>query len=356
MKRALFRVLAGGHDITALIADRLISLSVSDSAGTQSDTLTIQVDNRDDIISIPSTGKDLHVFMGLEGDLVDKGVFVIDELEEGLDDQILQIHGKAADMKGSIKAPASRTWDDQSVGSLCDAIAARHGYLSAVHPEARPVPLGHLNQHAESDLALLTRICKDRGLVFKVAAQRLLITPKDAPENAEGVTLPTVVIADPADSSGRVTIAERNDYRAVKVCYFDEAQQVNVEVVLGDAAGPVYDMKSKAKNREDAAKQANAKLSALLRGKSTMMLTRPLTADIVAQGLVDVVGHRQTANGLWQVESVEHAIGPGQVGSSTMQLTTAIKSKSEIKITERRGAVINQLILCGRSGMIKSVA
>ncbi|MDE1464775.1 hypothetical protein [Spartinivicinus poritis] len=76
MQKLIYKILANRKDITQLIADRLIKLTVQDEAGVKSDAVTIELDNRDQTIQLPKTGAELEVW--LQG--VYKGLYVVDEL------------------------------------------------------------------------------------------------------------------------------------------------------------------------------------------------------------------------------------------------------------------------------------
>lgn len=324
-KRGMFKIEAEGRNITALIADRFLGLTVTDSDGKNSDTMALSLDNRDDKLKFPATGAKLSIWIGDEGDLVNKGLFTIDEITEGLEDGIVEVSGKAADMKGTIKSQKTRTWEAPlTLGQLVQHIAGEHGYTAKVHTNCGNVELGHLNQRSESDMNLLTRLCEAHGALMKVGNGNLLVAPREAAENADGVPLPMTVIDDPSESSGRVTIQERGSCGAVQACYFDEGLQqlVNVVVKGQDAEGPTVELKGRCKSQEEAVAKAKARLDEAARGRATMTLNRPLTPEIVSPGKVRVVGHRQSANGIWIVKSAVHYVGPDSVSNTALTLST----------------------------------
>ena len=51
-----FKIMAAGANITPQIKDRLISLRISDEAGTKSDMLEVTLDDRDGRVEIPLPG------------------------------------------------------------------------------------------------------------------------------------------------------------------------------------------------------------------------------------------------------------------------------------------------------------
>lgn len=345
MAKADYRITANDTDITAKIRKRFLKLTLQDSAGEDSDTVAIELDNRDNLIRLPATGAELKVWIGEPGALVFKGAYQVDELEEPLDDQALVIHGKAAKMLGGIKAPRDATFDGVTLGALVTKMAAEHGYIPAVSPALAGHVFTHIDQRAESDMNLLTRLSRDLGAVAKPVGGRLVVVPKGEAKSVTGNALAAVVIDDPHNSSGRVTIQERNDYQSAVAYWFNEAEQRKVPAVAGLVAGavaafgeaaqdagqavddavslvgPRYIIRKTYTDQKSAQEAAAAKLKQLQRGKSTMSITRPLTPGIVAEGRLDVRNHRASANRLWQVESVTHVVGAEYAYSSAECVT-----------------------------------
>lgn len=321
MKQADFMVLANGVDITAKIRDRLVSLAVHDAAGIESDTVTIELDNRDNAIALPPRGAQLNVWMGYVGELVFKGVFEVDELEEPLDDEALVIHGKAAKMSGAFKAPRDRTYDDITFGQLVEQIATAHGYEPAVSEALATIVFEHIDQRGESDMNLLTRLARDHGAVAKPVADKLVVVAKAASESVSGADLPVIVIADPANSGGRVTLTGKSEYSAVKASWFEEEKQQRRQVTAGEGE-PLYTLRQTFKDAEAAQAAADAKLAELQRGTASLSLTRPLAAHIMPEGILQLVNHKASANREWLVETVEHVIGGNEVAYTTVSAVT----------------------------------
>ncbi|MGL4753744.1 MAG: contractile injection system protein, VgrG/Pvc8 family [Aeromonadaceae bacterium] len=325
MKKALFRIEANGSDITNLIKDRFIDLTVTDAAGEDSDTFSLTLDNRDDKLEFQATGDTLRIWIGLEGDaLTDKGTYTIDEWTEGLEDGVVEVSGKASNMKATLKTQKTRTHEGITLGALTAKIAGEHGYSSAVHADLAGIHLGHLNQTGESDMNLLTRLCRDHGAFMKVTDGVMTVLPSDKAQTASGASLPVFVIDDPTESSGRVTLQERGSFGAVTVSYFDASAQqtVNVTVKGKDPKAPTTQLKGSYRNADEAGAAALAHINKAQRGKAVMSLDRPLTPGIIAPGKVRVTGHRKSANGEWFVDSATHTVGSSGASSTSLSLTT----------------------------------
>lgn len=322
MKPPAFKILANGDDITRKINDRLERLTVHDAPGVKSDTVTIEIDNRDQAVELPPTGAKLEVWIGVGEDLTFKGIYQVTELEEPLDEDILTIHATAAEFKNSsIKAPKDRTFDNVTYGDLVGQVAAEHGLTPVISEALASIEFDHIDQKAESDLNLLTRLGRQYDAIAKPVADRLLVTPKGEGKTASGQDMPEIVISDPANSSGRVTITERSDYQAVIAHWFDEQSQQKKTVQAG-AGEPVFTMRRQYGSEQEAKDAAAAELAKQQRGKKSFSLERPLTPGMTAESRVIVQNHKASANGIWIAESVDHVIEPDRFSVSSAKLST----------------------------------
>lgn len=307
MKQAKYKVVANGPDITAAIRSRLLSLEITDNSGVDSDTVVIELDNREGKVKLPATGAELKVWIGFDDNLIFKGLYEVDELEIPLDDDVFTIHAKAIKMKGSLKAPQDLTYDNITFGSLVDQIANRHGYEAKVAGELSAVTFPHIDQKSESDLNLLSRLARESGGFFKPVANKLVIATKGSGRSVSGKTLPKVTISDSANTSGRVTIQKRSDYKSVIANWFDEVNQIEVQAVAGSGE-PQYKVRRIHPDQEQAQRAAEAKLKGFQRGQATMSFVRPLMPGLSPESKVTFENHHQVANKEWLIESVNHKI------------------------------------------------
>src|SRR3954447_26033415 len=82
MSTPIFNVTVGGANISAAVAQRLLSLTVRDLAGDESDTFILRLDDNIPRIPLPAPGDLVTVQMGYaETGLVDMGEFYLNEIE-----------------------------------------------------------------------------------------------------------------------------------------------------------------------------------------------------------------------------------------------------------------------------------
>ena len=199
----VFRIYADRVEITAAIRDRLIELVVTDEAGIQSDELKLTLDDRrrEDgaIAELPKIGTVLTVSLGYaETTRVAMGRFIVDEVEMRSPPATLTVSAKAADMVGPFRSPKTRSWDETTLGQLVKAIATEHRYTPKIDPELAPIPIPHLDQTEESDMALLTRLASKHDAVAKPVAGLLVLARQGATKTITGQVVPTISL-NPSD-------------------------------------------------------------------------------------------------------------------------------------------------------------
>ena len=303
-----FQLLADSTDITAAIRDRFLSLSVTDAAGFDSDTLELSLDDRDGIIAIPRLGAKLDVRLGYkETGLAGLGLYTVDEVGLSSAPATMTIRARAADLRANLKAPKTRSWDGKTIGNIVNKIATEHGYKAKVAAELAKQVIKHIDQTGESDLHFLTRLASDRGAVSKAAADLLLFVFRGQAKTSSGNDLPTVSLVDKDLSQRDVTIAERGKYASVTATWHSRklAKEQRVTVGKGD---PCYTIRHKYPDEATATAAAKAQLEASARGTSTLRFTCPGDVRIAAEGKLEITGCRTGVDGQWVVTTVTHRI------------------------------------------------
>jgi phage protein D len=311
-----FRILHDKTDITALIADRLMSLRVTDEAGITSDQFEFSVDNRDGAIAIPATGTELQVAMGYSGQpLFDMGRYTVDEVESCGMPRTLTLRGKSADMKATFKNQKKRNWDKTTVSKIVEAVAAEHGMQAKIAERFSKISVDHLDQTYESDMNLLSRLAEQYGAVMKPAGGYLLFVERGAGVNAAGQPLPTtnIVLTDALD--WRASIHERQFYARVGAYWRDKRNARMIYVYAGNG-DPVMYVRHPCKSQSDALATAVSKLRELARGRTSLSMTLGGKPVICAEMPVMVSVGDPTADGEWIVVRAEHRIDGGGLVTS----------------------------------------
>lgn len=253
--------IVGRGDITDLVRDRLLSLSLTDEAGRQSDSAELRLDNRDGAIRLPPRGAKMTVTLGWEGGKQTfAAAYAVDEFEISGPPLALAIRAKGADMRAELKAQKTRSWDDVTLRDLVGEIAADHGLRARVGGALRAEAIPHLDQSEESDLHLLTRLARDRDAVAKQAGEWLLFVPRGEASSATGKPMPRLDIRPEDLRRWRVTIADREAYASVRAHWHDpEAGERRTETA--GSGSPARTLRQAYGSASEAAAAAKAELA-----------------------------------------------------------------------------------------------
>ncbi len=190
-----FRIIANGANITPLIKDRLVHLTVKDEAGTTSNTASIILNDQDNRLAFPKKGAEFEIHMGHSGiGMIPMGLFTVETLSISGPPDRLTIKAKSLQTHQTLTENRVDNYNPLTIGELVTTIAARHKLIPNIPPSLASIPSEPLSQNEESDLHLLTRIAKNIGAVVKTTPRHLLFTPKEHAKGAPRETLTPVVI------------------------------------------------------------------------------------------------------------------------------------------------------------------
>lgn len=311
MNKPAFKLVIFGQDITPIIIDRVISIVVVDNAGLDSDTVAIVLDDRDQLIALPSIGVEMTVTLGEyinnKPVLTWAGVYIIDEVETDDNEGTLAIHGKAANMMGSLKAPRSAVYDDIELGELLTVIANRHGYTPIISTTISTKKYVHIDQRAQSDIDLLTSKADELGAICKPTGKRLCILVEDEAKTASGAALPILPLDAKAEGvfiHGIITGS--NEYKSVKA-YWQGADDSRKNSVSMGGVEPVYEMSGVYKTHTEAEDAMKSKFAQLKRGGLELSCERNLDLSYAAERKVNLFNHRY--EGGYVIKTATHSIG-----------------------------------------------
>ncbi|PIR37720.1 MAG: phage tail protein [Alphaproteobacteria bacterium CG11_big_fil_rev_8_21_14_0_20_39_49] len=303
-----FRVIADSNDITAAIRRGLLSLSITDEAGFQSDKVTIKLDDRDGKIALPRTGATLDISLGYkETSLIRMGLYVVDEVSLESPPQSMSIRTHAADMGQVLKAPVTKTWGKITLGDLVSNIAGKHGLNPRITDNLASFEIPHLVQTEESDLHLLTRLALAHDAISKPVNGNLLFAPKGEARSVSGLDIPPVTISRKQITSWNASFADRAKYGAVEGDWYDKDEAIKKTIKIGEGE-PVYKLRHTYDSPEVLIAAADAKLKQLERGTGSLEITTPGNPRLAAEGKLDIADVRSGVNGQWNIIRVEHSL------------------------------------------------
>lgn len=307
-----FKLIADNTDITNLLQNRLLSININDEYGLVSDTLTIELDNRDNVFSIPDCGATLKVFLGHdESELCDMGQFVVDEVELAGPPDTLAIVARASNPNekenmGEFTAARTHSWTTHTILGIVRKIAQRYGLQDAVGEDFMHVVINHIDQTSESDASFLQRLAHDHGAIIKIAGGKLMFFTPARGNLPDGTPLPTIEIDMEKITNYRMRLTERGRYKRVIAKYYDleEAEEKKVEVGTGS---PAFTLREVSTSAELAQKRATAKLEEVKKGTYTLSIQMPGNPLISAESRIELKNARDELKGLWIVKQARHS-------------------------------------------------
>ena len=309
-----FSLVADGKDITDAIQRNLISLTLTDNAGKESDRLAITL-SLPDSVATPKKGAILRLSLGFRGELLEKGQYVVDEVTSSGPPRRVQIVANAAPMDnrkqaGSLQTQKTRSFDDITLGDLMKTVAAEHGLEPRVDRQLDSIPLVHIDQVGESDMNLMTRLAKRYGAVSKPANGFWLFLKEGEGKTASGKILKNLTIQPHHVTSWQCRFSSRNDVRKVVATYHD-LKTGDIKEVSTGTGEPECRLSFKYPNYDEAKAAAIAKEKSVKAGSATLDVTLPARSDVmvlVAESHLTLSGFGDVEDGKWRLKSVEWSL------------------------------------------------
>lgn len=307
-----FRIVVDGADRTGMLADRLLSILVIDEDGSKADRVEIELDDRDGRLAFPPLEARLEVSLGFAGQpLALMGVYAVDGVSGTGPSQRMTITATAADLKGDIRAPRTRAWQDKTLPAIVGAIAGEAGLKAVVGDSLRAVRWDYLAQTAESNLHFLTRIAAELDATCKPAGGALVVQRRGEGKTAAGDALTPPTIPRRRLSDWSWSWKSRTVYRAAEAEWTETGKGVTHKVKVGKGT-PMKKIRHPYATEAEATRAAEAALSGA--GRAAMELSATLAGfepGLLGGASVVVQGLRPELIGEWHLKSVSHRLDGG---------------------------------------------
>lgn len=303
-----YSIVVDGKDYTDKIADRLISLTVTDIEELRSDYMEILLDDRAPHIAAPDPGAVIKISLGYAGQpLIEKGAYTHTDTDfEGWPLGMV-IRAESASLSRAFRARRTRAFDNISLADLLNTIAKDHGYSAKISPDLAAIHIDHLDQVEESDLSLLARAVRDRGGIFKSTGAALVAVKAGEGRNTMKNLLPAVTVRPEGLSRFRLSYHETTRVGAV-VAKWQDFAAARLERVQAGTGTPLMELPAIYPNATDAYAAASAELQKRARSSANGSLTLPGDPNLMAEGRLILEGFRDKVDGEYIITQVKHAI------------------------------------------------
>lgn len=326
-----YRVTLDGTDLTDKLRPRLISLRLSEKRGGDADQLEIAITDHDGRIALPRAGATLAVQLGwLAGSdvtvgLIDKGKFIVDEIEHSGPPDAIFIRARSADLTSEIRTRREQSWHKTTLGAIVRDIANRNKLTARCAPSLASHAIDALTQGRESDMALLRRLGKEHDATATIKAKTLIFAPIGAATTASGAPVPGLRIARRDGDRHTFRIEKREEVGEVEAQWHDRKGAKKQTVKAGSGTGPARRLARTYASESEARKAAAAESSragraprkldlALALGRLEIYPDRPVTASGF-KAEIDAVK--------WLVADVNHELLPGRGFTTSLTLESA---------------------------------
>jgi len=312
--KAIFAVRVGGTDITAKLDPILISLRVSDRAGKSSDSATIDVDDTDGRLVLPSPGARVSILLGWEGKgigLVFEGT--VDEVNAsgGRGGRTVSITAKGMDTRGKAKQGQRKHFDDTTIGDALKKAGEDAGIAVKVDGELASIKRKYIALDDESFVAFGERLAREVGGTFKIVGDQAVLAKRNGGTSAGGSALGSVT----AEWGGNLhsynitpILGRPIEQKTLARWYDAKAAEWNEETAdTGTEGGETTKPARFPEPDQDRAKEqagSDAAESDRKSGEGSVTIEGNIAAQ--PEGTCVVVGCRPGVDGTYRIEGVDH--------------------------------------------------
>ncbi|NWC43437.1 phage late control D family protein [Pseudomonas tolaasii] len=305
-----FRLMVDGNDIAHLVSPRLMTLGLTDNRGVEADQLTITLSDHDGLLSIPSKGAVLRLWLGWsDTGLVDKGTYTVDETEHSGAPDVLSIRARSADLRKGLKTKRERSWSNTTLGDVLGDIAIGNGLTATIAGALDGLPILQLDQANESDANLISRLGEEFDAVASVKAGCLLCLPAGGGKTASGMDLPHITLTRADGDQHRYLQADRDSYDGVRAYYYDVNSAKKQEAIAGGGEN-LKDLRHTYSDQQSALRAARAEFRRVQRGSATLSYTLAMgRPDLIPELTYTLQGVKTEIDEIiWYGGNVEHSL------------------------------------------------
>lgn len=312
-----YRLIVNGKNITPLLDGCLSSLTITDNRHLEADTLEVILVDHKGELELPPHGAIIEVALGFKDEpLIEKGSYVVDEVEHvGDPDQII-IRARSADLRAylsdGVPAEKSRSWHQKTVAEIVSTIAGEHGLTPKIGDPLGGIRINHIDQTHESDANFLTRLGERYDALFAVKENKLLFMPIGQGMTITGQILKPITVKRDEGHGHRYLSADRDNYTGIISWWNNVSGARRQKVVVGSSVKS-RELKETYASEADAQHAAQAELNRLQRAKTSFSVSLVRARlDLIPETPLQLSGYKaQIDQQEWVVTRLVHQLGEG---------------------------------------------
>lgn len=304
-------LLDGGKNLPINVSRRVIKIRLTDERGMASDTLEVDLDDRDGRLPLPKTGTRLSVWIGWKGfGLWDKGQYIIDEIEHSGPPDILSIRARAATLRDTLKESRTESYDQITLQQLTEKIAARHQLQAIVGQNIASRLTEHLDQRDESDIHFITRIATEYDAMATIKENRLIVMQNGQGITANGTAMPRAIIKRHDGDSYRYLSQDRTGTTTGVIAKWRNKGAAIDEEILAGTEQNTKTLRRLYTNHDEAERAACGELNRIKRSAKSINITLAYgRVDLSTETPITLIGFKTGIDGEeWIANHIEHQL------------------------------------------------
>lgn len=270
----IYRLEVDGNDISPLVVDRLISLSIKDNRGLVVDSVDIDLDDSDGQLEIPPEGAIIQVWIGWSNTgLVDKGKYKVESVTHRGAPDVLSISAFSNDVSEGLKQKRERSFSNKTIQVIFETVGAEYALKTIVHDTLANRVISYIAQN-ESDANLITRIADEHDAIATVKNGHLILLPRGTSQTVSGLPLPTAqIFRSDGDGHNYTTGTGTDRITGVKAFYYDTGKSKKLYVVIGDNEDNLKEIRYVHRDKKTAELAAQAEYNRCKRASQKLSYT-----------------------------------------------------------------------------------
>lgn len=313
VKKTQVEIAIAGKNVTADLSPFLSQISYADKLEDESDSIDLTFDDVKKLWRkdwYPQQGDTLTVRLGYAGDLLDCGVFEIDEIEFSTPPDTLTVRALAASITKGLRTRNSKAFEKQTLSKIAQYFADKHG-LKVVGSTSglNSIEIDRKTQENQTDLGFLSGLAKEYGFVFSVRGGQLVFIDVSELEKRPAVMeitpekISTCTLKDKTSQTYAAAVISTRNARANTVTKWKiepakEKGQADTLVINGNV---------------DNDSQAQARTAGALKDKNKDKITGNISLEgntaLVAGINITLTGYGNFS-GKWHVIETNHSVDP----------------------------------------------
>ncbi|MCF6777648.1 hypothetical protein L3V83_13845 [Thiotrichales bacterium 19X7-9] len=307
----IYKIEANDKNITDMISEHLISLTINDSLGDNSDSLSLTLSDSNEDIQFPKAGAELKVSLGTKNNLHSFGVFVVDHVSYKTPPSLIEISAKSVPFNQSkqfqaMQSKLNRSFDQTTIGDIVKQIANEHGLSYSVAPELESTPITHIDQTNESNVSFLYRIARLHNIKLKLTYEKIILLQTDG-QTVTGKDIQPIELELTEISTLSYSTQKKISYQSVITQYHNLDTGNTEEVTIGKG-DPVMRTSYLYPDKEQAKKMAEKVLAKAQDDSDELSISIMGNVNLIAGVPIKIKNLREDILQDWVIKTANHTL------------------------------------------------